>query len=292
MWQVLEKKGVRSQTTDRLRNLYSNGITVPVVNNVALSAIKDVRGSLRQGGTGSMEWFALGIDPLLIFLEQNLSGILISSLPVLGPAQESDGFPLAPLEERFKAMSFCDDVKPAICSLEEFYIADRGAALFEKAAGTRLHRDPLSQKCKFLPLGKWRKNLKQEDIPTPYMRLTDTLDMVGVQLCDLWTVTRRKNGETLKMKVGNLMGSWRAGKFMPLTLRPFSANIFALSKVWFRSSTVNLRESDFDAINSSIKKWLYADLLLKPEELLLYRPTYFGGLGLTSVKLKSAAFLL
>ena len=178
VWQVLEKKGVRSQTTDRLRNLYSNGITVPVVNNVALSAIKDVRGSLRQGGTGSMEWFALGIDPLLIFLEQNLSGILISSLPVLGPAQESDSFPLAPLEERFKAMAFCDDVKPAICSLEEFYIADRGAALFEKAAGTRLHRDPLSQKCKFLPLGKWRKNLKQEDIPTPYMRLTDTLDMV------------------------------------------------------------------------------------------------------------------
>ena len=31
---------------------------------------------------------------------------------------------------------------------------------------------------------KWRKNLKQEDIPMPYMRITDTLDMVGVQLCD------------------------------------------------------------------------------------------------------------
>ena len=82
-------------------------------------------------------------------------------------------------------MAFCDDMKPAICSLEEFCIADRGAALFEKAAGTRLHRDPLTQKCKFLPLGNWRQQLKQEDIPTPYMKLTDTLDMVGVQLCDL-----------------------------------------------------------------------------------------------------------
>ena len=239
-----------------------------------------------------MEWFAFGIDPLLIFLELNLSGILISSLPVLGPALEGDSFPLAPLEERFKAMAFCDDVKPAICSLEEFCIADRGAALFEKAAGTRLHRDPLTQKCKFLPLGKWRKQLKQEDIPTPYMKLTDTLDMVGVQLCDLWTTTRRKNGDTLKLKVNNLIGSWRAGKFMPLTLRPFSANIFALSRVWFRCSTINLRECDFTAINSSIKKWLYADLLLKPEELLLYRPVYHGGLGLSSIKLKSTAFLL
>ena len=81
-----------------------------------------------------------------------------------------------------------------------FLVADQGAALFEKAAGTRLHRDPLSNKCKFLPLGKWRGKLNQEDIPTPYMRLTDTLDMVGVQLCSTWTNTRRKNGEMLQQK--------------------------------------------------------------------------------------------
>ena len=79
-------------------------------------------------------------------------------------------------------MAFCDDVKPAICSLEEFNVADEGARLFEEAAGTRLHPDPASNKCKFLALGRWRQELKQEDIPTSYMRLTDTLDMVGVQL--------------------------------------------------------------------------------------------------------------
>jgi len=75
-------------------------------------------------------------------------------------------------------------------------------------------------------------------------------------------------------------------------LRPFSANTFELSKVWFRSATVNLRESDFSVINPSIKKWLYAALLLKPEEVILFRPVSLGGLGLTSVKLKSMAFLI
>ena len=292
VWQVLEQKGVNEATTDRLRKLYANGITVPVVNNTPLPAIFDIRGSLRQGGTGSMEWFAFGIDPLLIFLELNLSGILVSSVPVLGPVLEGESFPLPKKEERFKAMAFCDDVKPAICNIQEFHIADRGASLFEQAAGTRLHRDPLSQKCKFLPLGKWRRTLKQEDIPTPYMRLTDTLDMVGVQLCDLWSTTRRKNGDILQQRIKNLIGSWRTGKFMPLCLRPYSSNTFALSKVWFRCSTVNLRESDFTAINTSIKKWLYADLLLKPEEIALFRPVSLGGLGLTSVKLKSTAFLI
>ena len=165
-----------------------------------------------------------------------------------------------------QAMAFSDDIKPAICSLNEFSIADERAGLFERSAGTRLHRDPHSNKCKFLPLplGKWRMKLEQEDIPTPYMRLTDTLDMVGVQLCSTWTKTRGKNGEILQKKLSSLLGSWRTGKFMPLLLRPLSANTFALSKVWFRCATVNLREADFLAFNSSIKKWLYSDLLLIP----------------------------
>ena len=154
VWLVLERKGVNAATIIRLKKLYANGITIPDINNFPLRAIYDIRGSLRQGGSGSMEWFAFGIDPLLIYLEQNLSGILISQHPVLGPANRGDPFPLPLKEERFKAMAFCDDVKPAICNLSEFLVADKGAEMFEKAAGTKLHRDPSSNKCKFLPLGK------------------------------------------------------------------------------------------------------------------------------------------
>ena len=292
VWKVLEKKGVRSATINRLNNLYSNGITIPVVNSIPGRAIFDVRGSLRQGGVGSMEWFAVGIDPLLIFLDLNLSGIPISSLPVYGLSEEAAQYPLPPLEERFKAVAYCDDVKPAICSIEEFLIADRGASLFEKAAGTLLHRDPSTEKCKFLPLGKWRRELHQELIPTPYMRLTDTLDMVGVQLCSSWASSRRKKGDILREKVSTMMGMWRTGKFMPLSQRPYSVNTYALSKIWFRSSSVNLREGDFAAINASVKKWLYSDLIFKPELLLLHRSVKHGGLGLVSVKLKSQAHFI
>ena len=124
------------------------------------------------------------------------------------------------------------------------------------------------------------------------MRLTDSLDMVGVQLCSTWTKTRGKNGEILQKKLSCLLGSWRTGKFMPLLLRPLSANTYALSNVWFQCATVNLREADFLAFNSSIKKWLYSDLLIKPEESTLFRPVWYGGLGLASVKHKSIAFLI
>ena len=111
-------------------------------------------------------------------------------------------------------------------------------------------------------------------------------------MCSSWATTRKTNGDNLRGKVSHLIGSWRIGKFMPLSLRPHSVNTYALSKVWYRSSTVNLREGDYLAINSSIKKWLYSDLLFKPESLLLHRPVKNGGLGLVSVKLKCLANMI
>ena len=138
VWRVLETKGVNIVTINRLQNLYAKCITVPVINSIPRKAVYDIRGALRQGGVGSMEWFAVGIDTLLIFLEQNLVGIPVASLSVHGPALNGEVYPLPKYEERFKLMAYCDDVKPAITSIEEFSVADKGAALFESAAGTRL----------------------------------------------------------------------------------------------------------------------------------------------------------
>ena len=101
---------------------------------------------------------------------------------------------------------------------------------------------------------------------------------------------RMETGDSIRSKVQKLIGGWRAGKFLPLIQRPFSVNTYALSKVWYRTSCVNLRESDLVAINSSIKKWIYADLLFKPEEMVLFRNVKDGGLALVSCKFKSLAF--
>ena len=100
---MLERKGVRQDTLERLKRLYSGGVTIPVINNVNGKAVYDIRGALRQGGLGSMDWFSYGVDPLLIYLEKKLSGILVSSVPVSGPGEESGPSILPPLEKRFKA---------------------------------------------------------------------------------------------------------------------------------------------------------------------------------------------
>ena len=207
--------------------------------------------SLRQGDVPSMFFFAYGIDPLINYLENRLSGILISSLPVLGPVHEGSPSPtLPPLEERYRVVSYADDLKPAVTTMDEFSLVNSASALFEAASGCRLHRDPASQKCKFLPLGRWRRTLQQEDLPLTcqYMIISDHLDMVGVQLKATWTQTRKCNGDIVQQRVSNTINSWRAGKFMPLTMRPWSINIYVLSKVWFKCGTVDLRDSDITAI--------------------------------------------
>ena len=73
VWKVLEKFGVYVATINRLKNLYACSITVVVVNNKLGQVFSDSRGSLRQGGLASMEWFPFEIDPLLRFKERYLT---------------------------------------------------------------------------------------------------------------------------------------------------------------------------------------------------------------------------
>ena len=95
--------------------------------------------------------------------------------------------------------------------MEEFYIVESAVSMFEGASGCRLHRDPSTDKCKILALGGWKNNLRQEDIPLPFLRLSDHLDMLGVKLTANFQETRRLNGETLVEIIKNKMDEWKTG---------------------------------------------------------------------------------
>ena len=88
------------------------------------------------------------------------------------------------------------------------------------------------------------------------------------------------------------IGSWKSGKQLPLVARPFSVNTYCLSKVWFRTSSIDLREGDIANITSKAKSYVYQDLLQKPSEVTLFRKVQDGGLGLHHVRCKSLAHLI
>ena len=79
---------------------------------------------------------------------------------------------------------------------------------------------------------------------------------------------------------------------MNLTMRSRSLNTYCLSKAWFKTHCVDLRVQDVTKIMSSIKSWLYGDMLLKPEEIIMTRPPSQGGLGVHHVKMKALAGLI
>ena len=220
-------------------------------------AITNTRLFIRQGDKASMEWFTYGIDPIINYLERRLQGILIHSSPVHGPLRSITSPPLPPAELRYKLIAYCDDVKPAITSMAEFLLVDRAMLLFEKSSGCKMHRDPTAGKCKFLALGRWRGTLTQENLPCNFFSLSDHLDMLGVTLKATYTSTRKANGDDLQDKIKNMVGPWKAGKHMPLTMRPFSLNSYAFPKLWHKCNTIDLSVGDINTINKLAKSWPY-----------------------------------
>ena len=196
------------------------------------------------------------------------------------------------MTETYKLVAYVDDVKPSISSMHEFTIVDQGSAIFEAASGCVLHRDPTSGKVKFLPLGRWRGTLQQEDLPVRYIVMSEHLDMVGVKLMATAQKTRKINCDELQDRVEKTIALWRGGKFMPLTSRPHSINTYCLSKIWFRTSSINLRLCDLSKISATVKSWLFADQLEKPEECVLHRPRKHGGLGLVHIQSKALSLLI
>ena len=184
-----------------------------MVNNVPGKAIPNRRGTLSQGCPTSMNWFAIGIDPLLFYLERRLQGNLMHSLPTARPKLKNGIQPEA-VEKRYKAYGLADDVKPAVSCMAEFTLVDQ-AALFERSSSCKLQRDPATGKFQVLSLGRWKGTLQQEDIPHRYMELTGSLAMVGVELTLCWMRTRQVNCENLRSRVQKTVGSWRSGKFNP-----------------------------------------------------------------------------
>ena len=65
VFKVLEAKGLDRAVIERLKNIYSNNLTIVVVNNIPGKSFKNIRWSIRQGDRPSSVLFNYGIDPHL-----------------------------------------------------------------------------------------------------------------------------------------------------------------------------------------------------------------------------------
>ena len=115
--------------------------------------------------------------------------------------------------------------------------------------------------------------------------------MLGVVVMAKYAQTRKRNRDNIVTIVKNIMDRWKMGGFMDLICRPPSINTYALSKIWYKTGCINMREGDVNLITASVKSWLYQPMLAKPSECLLYRKSAEGGRGLDNVGCRARAAL-
>ena len=317
---VLRKKGLSENVLKRYENLYNDHVSIVVVNTILGRSVRNSRLTIRQGDKFAMELFTFGMDPILIYLEKRLKGIVVHSLPVQGPMplnavtqppaplpqpnlpglsalpsppepEQCSEATMPPLVTKYILTAYCDDLKPAITDIYEFHLVERVMTIFEQSSGCKMHRDPASKKCKFLPLSKW-KSLPQADIPFDFFTLSDHLDFLGVTLKATTLATRQANGDILQEKIRKTIGPWKGGRFMELNLRPHSINCYALSKLQYRFNVIDPRVGDTKYFLSQSKNFIYADLLEVPEEKILHRDVSDGGLGLFHIQNRAKAALI
>ena len=288
---VLEKKNMDKRALSHLKNIYANSVSEVVVNNKVCATVDNKRQSIRQGDLPSMFLFCVGIDAVIHFLEKRLKGIKMCSRPVEGPTKFL--FPRPnPVIQKYTVVGYADDLKPSADSVEELIMIDKIMKKFEEASGCRMHRTAASGKCKILRLGMWKKTMNRESIPLEYLTISESLDMLGVKLTSCNSLTVRMNGEEAQKRVENTVRIWSSGKFVSLYLRPLLVNSFCLSKIWYKTHSLQLRQSDIASIESNCKKYIYKGMLLKPEPEILYRPRAAGGLGLIDPTCKALACMI
>ena len=291
VWRVLEKKNCSSAFLSVLKNIYeySPNYVINIINNEQQARILNKRKNIKQGDKTSSLFYCFAMEGVLLHLNIKLQGHVYHKLPTAGPKHPNLGGP-NPVEARQKAMGYIDDVKAVVTSIQEFTTLDNALQLYEKASGSELHRDPATRKCQILTLGRWSA-WKQEDSPLDFMSVVDQLCFLGLKLCRSSAKTRAVNGEDLTKRVKMAIAVYKNGRHSPLICRPYTINTYVMSKISYRSSIINLRSQDINNIQSAAKQWMYQQLLLKPQECLLFREVDQGGLGLIHTESRCLANL-
>ena len=286
-----QKYGFSDKTIDIFKNVYGNALALSVVNGQRSKLIQDLRETLRQGGSGSMQIFNIGVNPLIQLLERSLQGVTLYSLPQYGPVQEHEEI-LDPVTKTTSIIGYVDDLNPVITKVEEFDTCNSHLILFEKASGCKFHRDPMSQKCKVTPFGSWKDWLTQNAVPLPFLLVSDQLEILGVKIFESWSKTRRAAGEELKSKIKSVRDKWRRGRFYDLLLRPHVVNTYLFSNIWHKAGSINLLCNDLDKMQSEGNDYIFADCYLRPEKVVNYLERNAGGLGINHVRSKASALFI
>ena len=250
-------------------SMYKNLSLIVTLNGQKSEKIQQLRG-LAEGHSASMPVFALAVAPILVAIENSITGIVTL-----------DG-------KRHKSKGFADDAKAFLDNPREIYTIYDIIKVFEQISGLYMHRDPARKKCQALTFGEHRE---YDNWPI-WVTLASEIKVVGI----LYTNDRGKsleeiNSNLVKEKVENQLFSAYGARGTVKQKIEF-VNTYIYSKIWYTAQSINLDKDILKEMDRKVRNFIHAGENERPVQALVYREKEYGGLGLICAATKSRAFLV
>ena len=222
-----------------------------------LTAAIDISFSIRQGDPLAMILYIFYVEPLLTYIEANISGMKIENF---SQAVESS----------------CDDCNILTSDLNDFEIIDEAVCKFENVSGAILSRQ---KKCKVIGFGSWKD---KEDWPLHYLQTVDQVKVFGFFFTNSLRGMIKKNWDYRLRNVQQSLISWSKRFLMSISQRVEVVNTYVLSRVFYIASVLPIPKIISQQIQRSIGKFLWSCsgklLRVSSDEIKLSKNR--GGLGL------------
>ena len=264
---VMRKMNFSVQFCNWIRMMHDGAKTQFILTH--LSVAIEVSFSIRQGDPLAMILYILYIEPLLLYLEQSLTGLQVAGI---GQVLEA----------------YCDDVNIMTDNLEDLSLVDTVVKEFEIISGAILSR---GMKCKIFGFGKWKgKNVW----PLDYILTENEIKIFGIFIKDSYRSLIKRNWDYRIGKLSSCLKAWSSRYLPSLGSKIQVVKTFALSRIYYVAAILPVYASVVQKIESLVGNfiWKSSGWVLRVALSEMQNELKRGGLNLVSVTAMCNSLLL
>ena len=194
--------------------------------------------SIRQGDPLSMALYIIYIEPLLLYLENHLTGLKIADFHQVTEA-------------------FCDDVNVLTEDMQDLPKVDAIITKFEEFSGAILSRN---NKCKLMGLGSWKSKTVW---PLTYAKTEDELKIFGIFVRNSYRAMAKKNWDFRFQKFTKCVNTWMSRKLPSLLSKVEILKVFALTRVYYLASILPISKTMIQKFESFLARFIWKGWLLR-----------------------------
>ena len=265
---VMKKLQIPVEFIDWFWMMYEN-LGIMIVINKYKSDILQVKRGFMEGHPPSMAAFVTTMIPLMIGLENVISGITTQD------------------DQVHKVKVFADDMKLFLKDLKEVKKCYEIIEGFENISGMKMHRDPARGKCQALPFGMHRE---YQDWPE-WVTVRESIKVVGIIFCNKRENFEKLNSDLVSKNFYNALQQV-LGMRGTIHQKVYVVNTFLFSKLWYVSQTVKLDKKILEKMLKKSLDFIYAGENERPVRAINFRDSKEGGLGLIEPVTKAKALLV